>query len=514
MTESDRRGGSNEIASRSWGNRILIASLSGILFLTLYPFEFSRHTTLAPGRPPFFLGIAGKGGGTLDVVLNILLFLPFGFGLAVHFREKGKSWRSALLYAWIVGGLLSYWIEFMQIYIPARDSGWEDVFSNSSGSLLGCLLFQIVGPGVLRVLGKVDRAFESWLPPRRIFYLLALWFVVWAAYSIQLQKQSHLQAWAPDNFLVLGNDASGRHPWNGKLFKLEMWDHALDSVASQKLTLGETPTSIGAPVIRFDLSSVPPQQSGTLSIALSSPARDPTRADNPFGGASFVSSSRPVSDLIDHFLRTNQFSVHAIFIPDNLSDTHGRIVSISALSGVSDLFVGQTDQDLLFWFRNRLSIRRPALAWNISRVLVAGHTSDVLFSFDGSSLRLFSDGKKLQDRYWGPGTALASLIRPVKQGELNGYRYIFYAVVFLPVGFLIAILARNLVWSAWRVRIAFIVAVLVMPLALECELALLDHRLFSLRNFCFAAGMVLGGLLWTNADRARQRQLGLSGGRS
>lgn len=495
--------------SRGWGHRIIIASLAGIFFLTLYPFEFSAHTILAPGRSPFLLGTANKGGGTLDVILNIFLFLPFGFGLAARLRGKAVTWLSALFYTWVAGALLSYFIEFLQIYISARDSGWEDVFSNSTGAALGCLIFGMVGGTVLRGLANAERVIEAWLPPRRAVLIISVLFICWLFYSTYLQKKSHFETWNQDSFLVFGNDATGRRPWRGKLFRIEIWNRGLSSASAQSLTGGDALHSgIDSPLASFDFASLPPRQdNAALLIPLSSAMmRDPQHEEDSFGGLPLIASSRPVSDLIADLQHTNQFSVRVVFTPDDISDAHGRIVSISALSGIPDMFVGQSDEDLFFWFRNELSVKRPGLAWDISKLLAPGRPRDLLFSFDGSDLRLYADGRKLQDRYWGPGTALASLIRHVKQGELNGYRYIFYAVIFVPIGWLVAMAARRTVCPQWKLLVAIAAAFLTMPVILEWKLALFDQRALSLRNLFLSVGMALAGFLWANSDRVTAPQ--------
>src|SRR6202021_4243596 len=96
--------------SPSWSNRILILATVGILFLTMYPFRLNIHP-LANGASPFFLGKSGKSG-FVDAFLNVLFFVPFGFGLAEKLRERGKSIRFALLVTLAAGAVFSYAIEF------------------------------------------------------------------------------------------------------------------------------------------------------------------------------------------------------------------------------------------------------------------------------------------------------------------------------------------------------------------------------------------------------------------
>jgi hypothetical protein len=75
----------------------------------------------------------------VDVIANIIGFMPFGFVLCGFFalsRPRGQ----AILISALVGGLLSLFVETLQYYIPQRDSSLTDVMSNTTGTLLGALI--------------------------------------------------------------------------------------------------------------------------------------------------------------------------------------------------------------------------------------------------------------------------------------------------------------------------------------------------------------------------------------
>ena len=78
-------------------NRILVLAIAAILFLTLYPFRFDFGRHLSHPLFPLSLGSWGKGIGRFDDLLNLLLFVPFGFGLAEIFRlEVSLGWRRSV----------------------------------------------------------------------------------------------------------------------------------------------------------------------------------------------------------------------------------------------------------------------------------------------------------------------------------------------------------------------------------------------------------------------------------
>jgi VanZ family protein len=87
----------------------------------------------------------------MDVLMNIAGFVPLGFIFCAYFlltRTRGQ----AILYATLVGGILSVLIEVLQAYIPQRVSGTTDIITNTLGALLGAILAR---PNMVRaVLGK------------------------------------------------------------------------------------------------------------------------------------------------------------------------------------------------------------------------------------------------------------------------------------------------------------------------------------------------------------------------
>jgi glycopeptide antibiotics resistance protein len=149
--------------SSSWSNRFLIAAIVGILFLTLFPFRFDFQSRLLGNSSPFFLGSGMKTSGFSDAFLNVLLFIPLGFGFAEKLRERRMSRTATFFSVWVTGAMFSYAIEIAQIYIPMRDSGWEDVITNSTGAIVGFLLYELVGTLTIDSLSRWEILLRSWL---------------------------------------------------------------------------------------------------------------------------------------------------------------------------------------------------------------------------------------------------------------------------------------------------------------------------------------------------------------
>ena len=116
------RGAKGEMSARRVGIVLSALVLVVIFLATLTPSD----DTLSPG---FFCIACGEFGG-LDVLNNIVMFLPLGFAFAL---ASGHRWRSVL--ACVV---VTAFIESMQVRIvPGRDSSLSDLLANSLGGLLG-----------------------------------------------------------------------------------------------------------------------------------------------------------------------------------------------------------------------------------------------------------------------------------------------------------------------------------------------------------------------------------------
>jgi hypothetical protein len=447
--------------------------------------------------------------GPIDAFLNVLLFVPFGFGLADKLRERGKPRAATAALVLVAGALLSYGIEFLQFYIPGRDSGWEDVLTNGTGAFVGALLFHAWGGALLRFLSQIDAALGAFLTWRKAALTLVIYFACWFAISSHLQKQTRLSNWDPHCLLTVGNDAAGQPStgWQGEVFELQLWDRALPDVLATALTAGVGPTDTPAvPVAAYAFTGSPPFQDQMKSLPELSWASGAPAAADPnelvLDGKSWLASEAPASDLVADLQRTNQFAVRVVCRPTQVAGSDGRIVSLSRSSGLMNLGVRQEDANLVFWFRNPLSVKHALLAWYVPNVFATAQRRDILYSYDGSNLSLFINGKKEPHVYrLGPGTGLARMLRRVKPVELDGYADIYYAAVFFPAGVLLGIAAGRLSPRNAAGWLSLALGLLAPPWLFERLLISASGRFFSPQYVVLSLVLLCGGALWINADR-------------
>jgi VanZ family protein len=497
------------LSAPGWANRVLLLSLAGILFLTLFPFRFAAHAPLPLGRLPVMLGGRGKVNGPLDVFLNILLFIPFGFGLSEKLHDRKWAWKKTFFTVWIAGTLLSYVVEFLQLYIPSRDSGWQDILTNGTGAALGSVIFLLLGMWLVDHVANVDFALRLSLTMGRLALILGVYFGLWFTLSAKLQRATMLSNWDRESHIFIGGVSTNRtfSPWRGTVSRLDLWDSPVPDDVARSLTAGQMPDRArdGLVASYNFLSSTPrTDQMGFLpqfTWIPSSHSVAPSQSVEIDGGSWLVSGA-PATSLVDAVQKTSQFSLRIVCTSLDIPFFNERIVSVVQPSGTVDLRLEQTGTHLGFWFRNPLLARHPLLAWSTPDIFVADQPRDILFSYDGSNLSLFVDGVKIPDVYrLGPGTRFAALMRTPRTAELDVYNYIYETLIFFPAGVLIGLAAFRKSSRNVARYLLIVVGFLLPPYLYERILSGVSGRAESLESMFLCFILIVAGSLWINADR-------------
>ena len=154
--------------------------------------------------------------------------MPFGFALSQLFRGRWKSLPKRLAIVATAGAALSYSIEITQLYIPSRDSAWDDVIANTLGTLAGAVFSVIAGGYVFRALSAMENVFGAILILKKdnnhrpdLFWLMAV--------SIPLQHKSRLDNWSSNSFLIVGYDLNEDSMWPGAISRIQLWDRSLSA---------------------------------------------------------------------------------------------------------------------------------------------------------------------------------------------------------------------------------------------------------------------------------------------
>ena len=497
-------------ATLPWSNRALLLAVAGIAFLTLYPFRFD-FAAAGPHRWfPFLLHGWGKDAGPLNMSLNILLFVPFGLGLAVKLRERGISRTSAFGFTLASGALLSYVVEILQFYIPQRDSGWGDVFTNSAGSAAGFFVAVFLGVPLVGLASYCERLAHRLFTPKRAVAICLFYLAAWFALSIPLQERVNLTGWDPNSLLAVGNRAKARPAWawKGEISELQLWNRALPAQAARSLT-SQAGSSAGlAPLVSYDFAGQAPFKDlqGFLSDLdwSSRPPASLEKSGARFDGTTRLITRAPASALVQAITQTNQFSLHIVCTPAQSDGTEGWLISISSDAGFGDMELHQDDDELVLWLRNSVTRRWHRINWDHEDIFSAGEKRNILFTYDGSTLKAYIDGREQRGYFQlGPGTTLATLIGRASNMELVGYEYIYLAIVFFPAGCLLGFAQRRSHHGFARRFLLLSLGAVIPALLLEALLVHLSGRPVSIGNIVLSSILVVAGAFWINVDSGR-----------
>jgi hypothetical protein len=145
-----------------WG--LAAAGLLAIAVFTLTP---DPGEVAAAAATPLLCLICGNRGG-VDVLQNLLLFVPLGAGL----RLAGWRWRRIVA----VAALVSFTVEFLQFTVVAgRDASLSDLLTNTTGAAIAAALI----PRWRRVVSPNARAARLWFAGWTILWIGVLVATVW-----------------------------------------------------------------------------------------------------------------------------------------------------------------------------------------------------------------------------------------------------------------------------------------------------------------------------------------------
>ena len=81
----------------------------------------------------------------IDIIVNIIGFIPLGFVLSITlFKFNITSEKRVVLMTVASCFILSLTIEIVQAWMPSRSSNMLDLMSNTSGALIGAVIYQLI----------------------------------------------------------------------------------------------------------------------------------------------------------------------------------------------------------------------------------------------------------------------------------------------------------------------------------------------------------------------------------
>ena len=137
-------------------NTIMYIYLSFVLYFTLMPIIISlpfmfNHPYTPMNLEPFIDVAFGRGDFIRQIILNVIMTIPFGFLLPLIKNKKTKLLKT-VLYTF----LLSLGIEILQPLISGfRSSDITDLITNVIGGIIGYIMYLILKPLTIKILDYI-----------------------------------------------------------------------------------------------------------------------------------------------------------------------------------------------------------------------------------------------------------------------------------------------------------------------------------------------------------------------
>ena len=137
-------------------NTIMYVYLSFVLYFTLMPIITSLpfifdHSYDSMNLVPFIDVISGRGDFIRQVVLNVIMTIPFGFLFPLT-SDKNSNFLRTVIYTM----LLSLCIELLQPLINGvRSSDITDIITNITGGVIGYIGYLIFKPLTTKILNYI-----------------------------------------------------------------------------------------------------------------------------------------------------------------------------------------------------------------------------------------------------------------------------------------------------------------------------------------------------------------------
>jgi glycopeptide antibiotics resistance protein len=464
------------------GLLVLIAGLLIILYLTLRPFTFQFH--------PFTISnyIAGYDilpSSFADFPHNILLFTPFGFGMAAVLNHSGCSGRCIRITVLSSGFLLTLSVESLQHFINGRQPSVADLIANTLGALAGLACFHLWQNRKM----TADWIREFLRVPRRALVGLAIYVLLLLLLALGLSFATDPYNWNENYMMMLGNERTGDRQWLGSVQNLVILNRALKGAEARRLLTNPAESALMIDeglLAYYPLTgySIEPDLTGNQPdlIWQSADKIETEKGVVKFDRESWLETESPVKDLTERLQEASGISVRLSVATAQLEQKGpARILSISEDPHLRNLTFGQEGKDLVVRYRSILTGRngtQPQIVF--PDFFVNSEPIDLLITFNGLTMDLINSRlENNQSIELVPGVAFYYGFMHIFLGDefsddqapavaINDwtYRLLFYSFVLLPFGIFLSL--RSITTWPWKYRLILVIlSLLVVPVLLE-----------------------------------------------
>jgi hypothetical protein len=376
----------------------------------------------------------------------------------------------------------SFSIEFLQQFLPSRDSSLVDVLSNTMGAVIGAQTYRAWGGSAKTHLAEFRRNAS----PALCVGLLVGCSIVGLLVSGVLQYGTRLGNWDPEFPLLIGNEGTGDRPWQGRVLRMELSDTAASEELVRDFAAGSPHRLHGGSIaaINFAATAWSPDAAANVPSFVWV-GREQTATSTSTGvqvdREGWLQSRQAPREIARRIHASNEFTLRLVCASDN-ADQRGpaRILSYSIDTEQRNFTLGQEGPDLVFRLRTpNTGPNGTHMPLVVPGVFSGPEVRDILVTYRGAMLRVaIASTSQVRNLEFSPGAILASYYL-----DLHPQHFVYIALAYYGLLFLLQL--GPLAWFTPDASRYFLIGLpwfLTFAGVLEATLALASRRPFDWAN--------------------------------
>lgn len=481
---------------------LVIFSILVVLVATLYPFNFALPDNISKRE---LVNSFDNNSFFSDQVNNVLLFLPFGFGLTGLLQGKKTKLILQLIAVTLASAGLSSTVELLQIMVPSRTPTPADIFNNSFGGFLGLICFYIWNSQSFKAILQRIESSKASNSISKITLFFTGYIILTFLITIPWQATTSLSGWNPNFPLIIGNEKTANRGWEGYISELNITNQALsqnqvkqifsqsnsfqilkDSLVADYEFTGKGPykdKSGKQPDLLWNGESTTENQEGILISA-----------------NNWLQTATPVTSLSKSIGETSKFTISTILTTTQTEQTGpARIISLSGDSLRRNFTLGQQGSDLVFRVRTPLTGANASdVKLDVPNVFNDKKPHQIVITYSKSSLIIYVDSIA--------NIHTLNLLDLIPKEK----RFFYYGLTFIPFGLCLALLTTLARRKINFYRLMLPAGILLPSLILEGILVQESGKDISLKNLFLGILFTAGTMIVLKARAGNSGQLSVS----
>ena len=447
---------------------ILLITLSWfvIILLTLFPYDFFIQETLSQFSYNFLLKRTERPANLQDLILNILLFIPFGFGCTAFLTQVlNLKIVTVTKLVFAVSFILSFVIEILQLFIPTRNPTYVDLLMNTLGGVTGFLVFYIFRKYLSNIFLQIATISEKILSIPLLSVLIIIYIVLASAFNMKFLgaiETWNLSNWDLDYSLVLGNEVTEDRPWNGNISQLCIANRKISELEIDRILKDENCDGIENNLIAAyqftptNKNYFADRQGNSPNLVGKKQQLNYQNQDSiQLGKLNWLQTEKPVTLLNQKIRDTSQFTLFIKYATLSLSQNGpARIISISQDPYNRNLTLGQWNNNLSIRIRNLITKKngtRPE--FSVANFFGDTQYHKLIITYSIKNLSVYIDELANQHiinfspqttLFWNFSPPFSSQIH-INENNTRLYYLIYYIILVFPVAILIYLILEQLI---------------------------------------------------------------------